>query len=321
MRITDRLTLTRAPFRRQATAGFSLIEMLVTVGLLTFIILGLLAMFSQTQRAFKSSITQTDVLEAGRATTDLMVRDLEQMQATHCPVGLAGNVWYEATNFFAEIPLSFNQPLLQDLPGSTVKRVNTVQRFFLMSQANQDWVGIGYQVIPEYVNAGVGTLYRFSATNRFRDGPMTVSAEFLNAPLTNLNRIAEGVVHLRVRAYATNGCLVTTNALAFTNGFALNQVNSAGFALYGRVQHTVVCTNGYDFDQAGCYFMSNAVPAYVELELGILEPQVLQRWRAIGSSTPDLQTAQRQYLADQAARVHLFRQRIPIRSVDFSAYQ
>src|SRR5437899_453189 len=34
--------------------GFSLIEIMVTVGLLSFIILGLLVMFNQTQRAFRT---------------------------------------------------------------------------------------------------------------------------------------------------------------------------------------------------------------------------------------------------------------------------
>ncbi len=55
--------------RHGASKGaFSLIEIMVAVGLMTIIVLGLLAMFDQTTRAFKVGMGQTDVLESGRAT-------------------------------------------------------------------------------------------------------------------------------------------------------------------------------------------------------------------------------------------------------------
>ena len=59
--------------------GFSLVEILMTVALLSVIILGLVAMFDQTRRAFTSSMTQVDVLEGGRAATALIASDLEQL--------------------------------------------------------------------------------------------------------------------------------------------------------------------------------------------------------------------------------------------------
>src|SRR5262249_37093152 len=59
--------------------GFSLIEILVVVALMTIIILGLLLMFQQTQRAFTQSMTQSDVLANGRAVMDLIPREVEQM--------------------------------------------------------------------------------------------------------------------------------------------------------------------------------------------------------------------------------------------------
>jgi type II secretory pathway component PulJ len=43
---------------------------LVVVSLLSLIVLALMAVFNSTQRAFRASITQTDVLEGGRATMD-----------------------------------------------------------------------------------------------------------------------------------------------------------------------------------------------------------------------------------------------------------
>src|SRR5258706_1220113 len=90
-----------------APSAFSLIEILVTVTLLTVIILGLLAMFNQTQRAFRQGTTQTDVLESGRSAMDLIRRELEQMTPAYLHV----------TNNFANFYVSDRyQPDYQRLP-------------------------------------------------------------------------------------------------------------------------------------------------------------------------------------------------------------
>src|SRR5450631_107530 len=65
--------------------AFTLVEIMVTVALLAVIILGLVAMFNQTRRAFTSSLTQVDVLESGRAAADLVGREMEQMAASGWP--------------------------------------------------------------------------------------------------------------------------------------------------------------------------------------------------------------------------------------------
>lgn len=46
--------------------GFSLIEILVVITLLSLIVVALMAVFNSTQTAFRSSVTQTDVLEGGQ---------------------------------------------------------------------------------------------------------------------------------------------------------------------------------------------------------------------------------------------------------------
>ena len=161
--------------QRSDRNAFSLIELMVAVSLMTFIVLGLVVMFAQTQKAFMASITQTDVLEAGRIQTDMMVRELSQI----APSGRAFT-----TNLFAESSPLFSQPLLQGLPGTTYRgipgtqdqRTNLVQKIFFLSLYNQDWYGIGYQVIPDYANAGVGTLYRF-ATNHINSAATNLSAD------------------------------------------------------------------------------------------------------------------------------------------------
>src|SRR5205807_5287004 len=135
----------RRSISRRSTAAFSLIEILVSVALLAFIILGLLSMFLQTQKAFRNSMKQVDVLEAGRAATDFLAREIGQMTPTQMPF---------TTNCFAELATSFNNPLYQELPGVPDRRTNIVERFFFVSRYNQNWVGTGYQVIPEAAGSG-----------------------------------------------------------------------------------------------------------------------------------------------------------------------
>jgi len=64
-----------------------------------------------------------------------------------------------------------------------------------------------------------------------------------------------------------------------------------------------------------CAFWSNAMPAEIEIELGLLEPKVLQTYLGLGNAT-----AQSNYLSSHAASVHLFRQRIHLENVDPKAY-
>lgn len=323
-------------------SGFSLIEILVTIGLLSFIILGLLAMFNQTQRAFTSSMKLTDVLESGRATMDMVSRELPQTTPCMFPDVYRNGPRIRATNFFVEISPGFPpaSALLQELTGNYWPRTNVVQRFFFVTKLNQDWIGIGYQVIPEDANGCVGSLYRFSSTNLYRNGPlMLTSSNFLVAaqiamlnsasglavtnvylPTDNttnyIARIADGIVHLRVRAFAKNGCLIVTNAfLPGTNGvFAIMPPPLTG-PRYTNVWDTNLYGSVLDPDQSYAYFMNEAVPAYVEVELGILEPQVLRKYRSI-----PIANVARQYLSNHVAEVHIFRQRVPIANVNFAAY-
>src|SRR5204863_4219055 len=97
----SRLTIVRSShptLHAPRFAAFTLIELMVAVALMSFIILGLLAMFTQTQRAFRASMTQTDVLESGRIATDMIVRELAQISASDRPY---------TTNFFAEVLKTF----------------------------------------------------------------------------------------------------------------------------------------------------------------------------------------------------------------------
>ena len=52
---------------RRRSGAFSLLELMIAVGLLTLIVAALYAMFDQTQKAFRQSLNQADLSEGGRS--------------------------------------------------------------------------------------------------------------------------------------------------------------------------------------------------------------------------------------------------------------
>src|SRR5581483_5966537 len=279
---------------------------LMTVALLSVIILGLVAMFDQTRRAFTSSMTQVDVLEGGRAATALMASDLEQLAPAYSPT---------VENFFMQISSTIytRSPLgitmTQPLTDPTEQRTNTLQQLYFVTRNNQYWNILGYRVDPNGEANGVGTLYRYSLNNipvigtvpaslNAASNLISVINDFTNSvPTNNFNRVIDGVVDFRVRTFDSNGNLIPNQANFF--GITASSNSTTGEFYYYR-------------------FVSNAVPAFVEVELGILETRTLQRYYSMtnaGSST-----VAQTFLTNHAGQVHMFRQRIPIRAVDPTAY-
>jgi prepilin-type N-terminal cleavage/methylation domain-containing protein len=270
-------------------SAFSLIEVLVVVALLSFILIGLFAMFNQTQRAYTLGTTQVDVLEGGRAVSELITREALQMkpsQVSNC------------VNFYMQTP--FYTPLYQGLDANTpaVKRTNLFQNVYFLTQENQKWIGYGYFV--DEPSAGIGTLYRYETNSYFGLSPANLfwRFEFESSRNieTNMNRILDNVVHFRVRAFGTNGIQITDD---LPNG--------------ADVQYSTGVVPG----EIGFYWMSNSVvPASVEFELGVLEERTAARAKAIANAA-----RRREFLTNQVGKVHVFRWRVPIRNVDPTAYQ
>ena len=109
------------PSTLDSRQAFTLIEVMVVVVLLSFIVIALMAVFNSTQGAFRASVTQTDVLESGRAAMDLMTGDLRTMS----PSQGASN---GAVNFYAAGPAGYS--LVQSLVASSQQRTHTCCRIF-----------------------------------------------------------------------------------------------------------------------------------------------------------------------------------------------
>jgi prepilin-type N-terminal cleavage/methylation domain-containing protein len=289
----------------QRAAAFTLIEIMVVMVLLSVIILGLMAMFGETQRAFRAGMAQTDQLEGGRMFAGLLRQDMQQIAPSYQTNGL---------NFYVQIPPNYS-PLVQAMPASSVPRTNLIQDLFFLSRYNQTWNGIGYFVrtndflgVPGNPDL-VGTLYRFETNvpiSEFQGTGLLPYLTFRNATNQfNISKVLDGVVDFRVRCYDPDGNLLVGNYGPFLAGD--NLTNN-----YVVISNSLTLAPGEVESYA---FSNNIVPAYVEVELGVLEPAVLKRFNSI----PDPVTRSN-FLANHAGNVQLFRQRITIPNVDPCAY-
>jgi len=265
---------------------------MVSVALLAVIIVGLLAMFYHVQRAFKSGVTQSDVMEGGRAVMGLFVREIQEAAATRIPY---------TTNLIALPSVAtapWGESSGQDLPSGAARK-NFLQDIAFLTRDNGNWKGVSYRLDNR---DGVGVLYRLEASSPYEPNPYAASntlykfsQNFFGSTLannTNFHRLLDGVVHLYVTAYDTNGWVYSSAWLPSANG---------GYAF----------TN---FDARALTddpkFTNSVMPAYLEIELGVLEPAIVDKFRAateVGGAAPQ------NYLRRQVGRTHLFRQRISIR--------
>ncbi len=303
-----------------AVRAFSLIEILVALALLSFIVIALFVVFNNVQRAFRASMNQTDLFEAGRAVNDTLSREIQQITPSDL----------NTVNFYAQIVN--DRPVVQTLPGNDPLglRTNLLEDVFMLTRTSEGWTGVGYivrtndsagrlwraQISPGNPGqAGVGSLYRYSYSLPYlytnaalgpvgvQLDPSVIYTAFANATVQGStlisNRVCDGVIHFHLRAYNTNGWRIVS----------------------GPSYNTLIQTNSplVPGDTVWSYaFYSNAVPAFVETELGLLEPRAVTRFFSIGDPTAQLNYLKRE---DITARVQLFRQRIAVRNVDPTAFQ
>ncbi|MBM3833136.1 MAG: hypothetical protein FJ403_07670 [Verrucomicrobia bacterium] len=296
-------------------AGFSLLELLVAVSIMIVIVYALYQVFNHTQKALRGNITQVDVLESGRAALEMISRELEQLSASRLSAG---------TNLYAGLIPS--PPLVQtDLDETRILRTNVLQEFFFLSSMTNRWVGTGYRVIG--ADDGIGTLYRFSiSTNVHRLTSTNLSREFMTLEMTNrvtrtistnFHRVADGIVHLRLAAFDPEGRRMgfeTTNFYPTYNilrqNIRLQQLPWSNLR-NGDWQSANVVLRQDPVAQTKLLFLGNALPAYVDLELAVIEPDALAQYESMRVGPPSVA---RKFLEKRASKVHLFRKRIPIRT-------
>jgi prepilin-type N-terminal cleavage/methylation domain-containing protein len=292
--------------------AFTLIEVMVVMALLSLIVIALMTVFNATQSAFRASVTQTDVLESGRAAMDLITGDLRAMSPS---MDYSNNSsQYSTVNFYVGTNYFENPPLLQSLVASSGTRMNVQQDIFILSQGNQNgvptWYGTGYAVCLSPSNTY--SLYRFStnrpvaqnlsAYNLFNVDFLNFRAYPNNPNAGNYSHLLDGVVDFHVNSFDASGALILTNRVNIrTNVFQILPLLPNSIAFY-----------------------SNALPASVEIEMATLEDRALQRIESLGiqgqKPSPSV-PAQWQYLTNSASKVHVFRQRVTIPNVDPSVYQ
>src|SRR5216117_652736 len=124
------------------------------------------------------------------------------------------------------------------------------------SRVNDEWIGTTYRVSNAI--SGVGTVYRL-VEKRTNDSNPNIRrqitwdlSQFISTATprdarigTNFHQLLDGVVHFNAEAYDTNGMI-------FSNAF------------FGM---------GYGFT-------NSLLPAYVDLELGVLESSAVAKFRA-----------------------------------------
>jgi len=310
------------PRRFAFAKAFSMVELLVAMTLLSLIVLALMAVFSNTETAFRASVTQSDIFEGGRAAMDMMANDLRAMTPSYGNYNTNNNFYpgtsvsSNAVNFFT-LDNSYAdcsylngtllyQPLQQSLPGSSALRANVLNYFFMLGRENTKWTGVGYIVNATNVSP-LYPLYRFYAETNISTPPVTLYWAFVNAvnqgQWTNMSHVMDGVVHMTVRPYNQNGNWMTNYFQWINNNSEkITNQNAVFFPQY--------------WGEVGTFTFSNAVPAAVELQLGVIEDRTQQRSLSLPSGT-----VQSNYLSGQAGHVEVFRQRVTIPNVDVTAYQ
>lgn len=293
-------------------SGFSLLEMLMAVTITTVITIALYAIFDQTQRAFRAGLAQVDVLEAGRATSEIIDSDIRRIVPNPLEYN-SGRQQMDTSQGFRNYPFNFwidDYAPVSYLGGSLSQGtgvLTALQNVFFFHQRNDELTAIGYYNLPLQIDwAGgskppritpVSTLYRYSATVKISTLNEAVFTRLLNnflrGPLVweqnptteyQFQEIVRGVVHNRWSPFGGNGewWQLVRDPLIRRNPT-------------GRTPLIGMTAGG------------NVIPAQLEYELMILEDEILQQYIILAESN-SLQA--RNFLEEHLQEIHFFRKRI-----------
>ena len=314
------------PRKAHARYAFSVIELLLAVAIMGVIIYALYSMFNQTQKALRNTETQSGVSDKARAIMEMLAREVEQAQPTHLSVVIRGDL-HQVTNYYSQ--MDFLQRIQGDnRENSGVRRrTNVLESFYFTATETNWWNVVGYKV--NHATNVVGELKRYAWTNNFRHHPVnfvTATAGFHTQSITNeqfFHHIADGVIHFKITPYDARGYQLaynTTNRQPDT--YRIYRTRANGAVMTPLTNYCDVATNyhanvllqqftNFSTNYSYTTFRSNALPAYIELELGMLEEDALRQYYSmLSDNNPNAAS----FLSDKISKVHLFRQRIPIRT-------
>jgi hypothetical protein len=280
----------------RARAGLTILEMLVSTAMLSFIVIGLTAVFIQTSKAFKTAIKQNTITDAGRSIVDMITGDLRQIsdaQNTNIYGSVLNNPNYNPNfNFYLAVP-SNAVTTFTNQNGAPLYDVE-LDQIFVLEHTNTTWLGVGYAV-SNYPGVHMGALYRYE-TNWNGLAPVFTNDLFTpyfnNLVNTNFStnywhKIADGIIDIKINAFDQNGN---------TNDYFLPQ---SGLYYIGYPLYPTFST----------YTTTNTLPNSVDLEFGILEPDTLVQARALAGNP----TALLSFLSTNTTpHMEIFRQRITI---------
>ena len=270
------------PVRQAGRRGFTLLELLLSVTIMSIIIVSLYGMFYHTQRALRMNVNQVDVLESTRTTLELIRSDFTALAPSYHPQG---------TNLLAFVSPVY-RPVGLTLPGQFV-RSNYLYEVFLLKRMADHYEGVVYRVLQptnwvgQRTWMGVGILGRYATMLPHYDPDISYDA--LNQPASAFTPVLDGVVHFRIQVYDINGRPLSRfdPDLSYPDSVRIwrDQTGQINFA-----------------------FLHESLPAYVEIELGVLERSAYQQ---LLSLPPESDLAKK-FLDEHVGQIHFFRQQIPI---------
>jgi prepilin-type N-terminal cleavage/methylation domain-containing protein len=358
-------TASLASARRGASArgGFTVVELLVAVSLMSLIVVALYSMFNQTQKALRSNEAQVDSTERGRSVLELVAREIESAHVSMRP-GVT-NLWIRMAADSKNIQ-DDSQAVGGFKPAERPPRTNLFDNVYFQGKSDRAWRGMGFNVMVRTntdafttnnfsevlapASALVGTLYRYETrvedreyqeptTNLFKRylelTPTPTSNPNSWPGSTNFSQVADGIVHFRVLPYDSAGNQMMFWSTNLHSDYRLIRVDSTGTILptppvpillpgssvspaleiSNRISN-VTLRQSLASEQRGettSSFRSNALPAYLELELGVLDPDTLRQYNQF---VKDGQAnSAKVFVEKRMAKVQIFRKRIPLKTV------
>lgn len=330
--------------RPACESAFTVTELLVAVSLMSLIVLALYAMFNQTQKALRSNEAQVDSSERGRALLELVSRELE---------GARVSGRSEITNLWTRLAASSRFVQGDTEPQiDAVGKSNRFDYVYFLTKNEKAWRGVGFTVL-QATNVGgrevlgpavneLGQLYRYETVPDRRDfGIPTTNlfAGFVNVlpwafsqpqqwpQSTNFSQVADGIVHFKIIPYDTQGRILGFGTTNLDSTYQMMRTTISGLPLpfpasnFGQGNRALVPaanvilqqTYFNDINETIATFRSNALPAYLELELGVLEPDAMRQYNQMLED--GLPNQAKRFMEKRLASVQVFRKRIPFRTV------